>query len=83
MSIRECTCWGRATLIRTHGRDANEASLWLGPFAPALSHQGSRLIIDDTFPQTRRFRGQCHNVQSRETAPKPLAATRVTKPLAA
>jgi hypothetical protein len=36
------------------------------------------LIIDDTFPQTRRCRSQCHNVQSSETAPKPLTTTRVT-----
>jgi hypothetical protein len=39
---------------------------------------GCRLIIDDTFPQTRRFRSQCHNVQSGETAPKPLTANPVT-----
>jgi len=37
-----------------------------------------RLIIDDTFPQTRRLRSQCHNVQSGGTAPKPAVETRVT-----
>ena len=37
-----------------------------------------RLIIGDTFPQTHRFRSQCHNVQSGETVPKPLELNRVT-----